>query len=50
VQEKIAGGIAILDAFNEFVDSGGKQDKLFYRYAMKDIQVESELYNRILKI
>jgi len=46
-REKIAGGIAILESFKEFVDSGGSQDKLFYRYAMKDIQVESELYQKL---
>jgi len=46
---KIAGGMAILESFNEFVKSGGREDTLFYKYAIGDIIVEHELYQNLKK-
>jgi len=45
--KRITGGMAILDSFNDFVESGGDTTKLFYKYAMKDVEVESQLYNKL---
>jgi len=41
---KIAGGMAILEAFNEFVDSDGDTNSLFYDYAIGDLMSEKALY------
>lgn len=35
--DKVAGGMAILESFNEFVKSGGNTFSLFYKYAMGDV-------------
>lgn len=43
---KIAGGNAIFDAYQDFVNSGGQKDTLFYEYAIGDVICES----RLLKI
>ena len=40
----ISGGMAILEAFNEFVESKGDQNTVFYRYAMGDVFTENALY------
>jgi len=45
----LAGGMAILESFNEFVKSGGSKDSLFYKYAMGDVHVEKALYERLEK-
>jgi hypothetical protein len=42
--EKLAGGHAIFDAYQEFVKSGGRQDTLFYEYAIGDIISEYKLF------
>ena len=42
--EKLAGGHAIFDAYREFVESGGRQDTLFYEYAIGDIISEFKLF------
>jgi hypothetical protein len=44
---KIAGGMAILDSFNEFVRSGGDTNSLFYRYAMGDVFSEHQLFETL---
>jgi len=41
---RIAGGMAILEAFNEFVDSDGDTNSLFYDYAIGDLMSEKALY------
>jgi hypothetical protein len=41
---KIAGGIAILDSYKEFVEKGGSKDTLFYEYATEDIVCEHRLF------
>jgi len=40
---KIAGGYAIYDAYQEFVRSGGQKDTLFYEYAIGDVICEYRL-------
>lgn len=47
VLDRISGGMAILDAFNEFLQKGGHKESLFYRYAMGDVHVEQEVYQRL---
>ena len=42
--DKISGGTAILEAFNEFVGSKGDPNTIFYRYAMGDVFSENALY------
>lgn len=46
VLNKIAGGHAILDAYKEFVKSGGQKNTLFYEYAIGDVICE----HRLLKV
>lgn len=46
--EKISGGMAILDAFNDFVRKGGDKKTLFYRYAIGDVRVEREVYTKLV--
>ncbi|MEM3112535.1 MAG: hypothetical protein QXY90_05800 [Candidatus Anstonellales archaeon] len=47
---KVAGGMAILESFNEFVRSGGNTDSLFYKYAMGDVFAEHRLFEALQKI
>lgn len=47
---KIAGGVAILESFNEFVGSGGNTDSLFYKYAMGDVFSEYRLFEALKKV
>ena len=42
--DKISGGTAILEAFNEFVGSKGDPNTIFYQYAMGDVFSENALY------
>lgn len=49
-RQRIAGGMAIIESFKDFVRSGGDETKLFYRYAMKDVEVENQLYHRLLQM
>jgi hypothetical protein len=48
--EKVSGGMAILDSFNEFVRSGGDTNSLFYKYAMGDVFAEYRLFEMLNKI
>ncbi len=48
--EKVAGGMAILDSFNEFVKHGGDPNSLFYKYAMGDVISEHKLYQKLNQI
>lgn len=41
--DKIAGGHAIFNAYNEFVQKGGSKDTLFYEYAIGDVICEFQL-------
>jgi hypothetical protein len=41
--DKIAGGNAIFDSYQEFVNCGGKKDTLFYEYAIGDVICEYRL-------
>lgn len=43
----ICGGLAILEAYNEFVNSNGNTDSIFYRYAMGDAKAEYKLYCKL---
>jgi len=43
VLDKIAGGYAIFDAYQEFVKSGGQKNTLFYEYAIGDVICEHRL-------
>ncbi len=43
----ICGGSAILEAYHEFVKSGGNNDTIFYRYAIGDVKSEYELFCKI---
>jgi len=45
--DKVCGGMAILDTFNEFVANGGNENSDFYKYAIGDVRVENALYNRL---
>lgn len=47
VLNKIAGGNAILDAYQEFVKSGGQKDTLFYEYAVGDVVCEHRLLEAV---
>jgi len=47
VLNKIAGGNAIYDAYQEFVRSGGKKDTLFYEYAIGDVICEYRLLKKL---
>jgi len=47
--EKVAGGMAILESFNEFVRNGGNTNSLFYRYAMGDVFSEHQLFEVLSK-
>ncbi|GKS67497.1 hypothetical protein YTPLAS73_10440 [Nitrosarchaeum sp.] len=46
----ISGGMAILDAYNEFIQSNGNLDSLFFRYAMGDVQTELNLYKKLKQL
>jgi phage regulator Rha-like protein len=41
--KRIAAGNAILDAYRDFVESGGRRDTLFYDYAIGDVICEYRL-------
>ena len=41
--DKIAGGHAILESYQEFVSKGGSKDTLFYAYAIGDVVCEYKL-------
>jgi len=43
----IGGGMAILEAFNEFVEAKGDPNSLFYQYAMGDVFTEKEVYLKL---
>lgn len=43
----IAIGMSILKSFNEFVDSNGSSNSLFYKYAMGDVYSEYALYEKV---
>ena len=45
----ISGGMAILEAFNEFAGSKGDQNTIFYRYAVGDVFSENALYMKMKK-
>lgn len=45
--DKIAGGMAIMESFEEFVKSNGDQNSFFYQYAIGDVQAEHELYLKL---
>lgn len=46
-KKRIAGGMAIFESFKEFVNSGGSQESLFYRYAMSDVDVKHAVYEKL---
>jgi len=45
--DKICGGMAILDSFNEFVRTKGDTQTDFYKYAIGDIVTEKELFLKL---
>jgi len=45
--DRIAGGMAIFEAFNEFVRTNGDENSLFYKYAMGDVFTENSLYCKL---
>jgi hypothetical protein len=45
--DKIAGGHAIWDAYLEFAESGGRNDTLFYEYAIGDVISEHQLLRKL---
>lgn len=47
--DKISGGMAILESFNEFITNEGDTSSLFYRYAMGDVFSEHELFEVLKK-
>lgn len=47
--DKVAGGMAIFDSFNEFVRARGDVNSLFYRYAMGDVFTEHRLFEALQK-
>ncbi|MEM3013855.1 MAG: ribonuclease H-like domain-containing protein [Candidatus Bathyarchaeia archaeon] len=47
---KVAGGMAILDSFNEFVGNRGDTKSLFYKYAMGDVFAEHRLFEALKKM
>ena len=49
VLEKIAGGHAIYDSYQEFVQSGEQKDTLFYEYAIGDVICEYRLLRVLTK-
>jgi hypothetical protein len=46
--DKIAFGHAIWEAYQEFVNNGGRKDTLFYEYAIGDIISEHQLLKKLL--
>lgn len=48
ILNKIAGGMAILESFNDFLKSGGSVSAVFYRYAMGDVFSEYRLFKALL--
>jgi hypothetical protein len=40
-------GMAILKSFKDFVESGGRSDSLFYKYAIGDVISEHLLYQKL---
>jgi hypothetical protein len=47
VLDKIAGGNAIYEAYQEFVENDGQKNSLFYEYAMGDIITEYRLFKKL---
>lgn len=47
VLDLISGGLAILDAYNQFVRSNGSSDSIFYKYAIGDVRTEYNLYHKL---
>lgn len=47
---KIAGGIAILDSYKEFIEKGGSKDTLFYEYATGDVVCEYLLFEVVKQL
>ncbi|MGI0016110.1 MAG: hypothetical protein ACREBU_22035 [Nitrososphaera sp.] len=47
--DRIAGGMGILESFNDFVSKGGDTNSLFYRYAMGDVFTEHRLFEELRK-
>ncbi len=45
--DRIAGGTAILNSFNEFAQSNGDTASIFYKYAMGDVYTEKKLYEKM---
>jgi hypothetical protein len=45
--DRISGGMAIMEAFEEFLKSRGDQNSFFYQYAMGDVHAERELYLKL---
>jgi len=45
--DRIGVGMAILEAFNEFVEAKGDPNSLFYQYAMGDVFTEKEVYLKL---
>lgn len=45
--DRICGGMAIMEAFNEFVNVKGDKNSFFYQYAMGDTYTERELYLKL---
>lgn len=43
----ISGGMAIMKSFDDFLQSGGSADSLFYKYAMGDVISEYLLYQKV---
>ena len=43
----ISGGLAILDAYNQFVRSDGNPDSIFYKYAIGDVRTEYNMYHKL---
>jgi hypothetical protein len=48
--DKICGGMAILEAFNEFIRREGDTRSDFYRYAIGDVKTENELFLKLKEI
>ena len=46
---KVAGGHAIYDSYQEFVQSGGQKDTIFYEYAIGDVICEYHLLRELTK-
>ncbi|MGH9922078.1 MAG: ribonuclease H-like domain-containing protein [Nitrososphaerales archaeon] len=45
--DRICGGMAIMEAFEDFVKSKGDPNSFFYKYAMGDVRIEYELYLKL---